>query len=84
MRRQASDDEKRLILFWVQTESIGEVAAMVIARVEHKPERLGFGDESYVVSYVGKKDLRSFRRVKDQRTKPLSQGVTRPQLILVC
>jgi hypothetical protein len=26
-------------------ELTGEVAAMVIARVERKPERLGFGDE---------------------------------------
>ena len=43
---QAGDDEKRLILFRVQTELIGEVAALVIACVEHKPERLGFGDES--------------------------------------
>jgi len=28
-----------------QTESTDEVAAMVIARDEHKPERLGFGNE---------------------------------------
>ena len=46
IRRQAGDNEKRLILFRVQTESIGEVAAMVIARVERKPERVGFVDES--------------------------------------
>ena len=46
IRRQAGNDEKHLILFWVQTESIGEVAAMVIAHVERKPEQLGFVDES--------------------------------------
>ena len=37
-RCQAGDDEKCIILFWVQTEPIGEVAAMVIAGVERKPE----------------------------------------------
>jgi hypothetical protein len=35
------------------------VSAMVIAGVEHKPELLGFGDESYIVSYVVQKGLRS-------------------------
>ena len=35
-----------LLVFPVQTELIGKVAALVIARVERKPERLGFGDES--------------------------------------
>ena len=39
------------------------------ARVERKPERLGVGDELQVVSDVVKKDHRSFRHVKDQRTK---------------
>ncbi len=35
IQSQAGNDEKRLILFRVQTESIGKVAAMVIAHVEH-------------------------------------------------
>ena len=46
IQRQTGDNEKRIILFRVQTESIGEVAAMVIAHVERKPEQLGFVDES--------------------------------------
>ncbi len=29
----------------LQTEATGKVAAMVIARIECKPEGLGFGDE---------------------------------------
>ena len=33
-------------------ESIGEVAAMVIARIEQKPERLCVGDESQFLSDV--------------------------------
>ncbi len=31
---QAGDNEKRLVLVWVQKESIGQVTAMVIARIE--------------------------------------------------
>ena len=38
LRCQAGNDEKCLILFWIQMESIGEVAAMVIACVEREPE----------------------------------------------
>jgi hypothetical protein len=40
-------DERRpnLVVFPVEMELTGEVAAMVIACVERKPERLGFGDE---------------------------------------
>ncbi len=45
MMRQAGNGEKRLVLVRVQTESIGKVAAMVIARIERKPERLCVGDE---------------------------------------
>ena len=39
------------------------------ARVECKLEWLGVGDELQVVSNVVQKDLRSFRHMKDQRTK---------------
>jgi hypothetical protein len=38
IRRQAGNDEKRLVLVRVQTELIGEVAAMVVARIERNPE----------------------------------------------
>ena len=34
------------------TGKVAAIAAMVIAHVELKPERLGFGDELLVVSYV--------------------------------
>jgi hypothetical protein len=39
--RQAGDDEKHLVVVRLQTESIGEVAAMVVARIERKPEGWG-------------------------------------------
>ncbi len=42
---QAGDDEKRLVLIRFQTESIGQVTAMAVARVERKPEQLCAGDE---------------------------------------
>jgi hypothetical protein len=37
-QRQADNNEKNLVVFRVQMESIGKVAAMVIACIEHKPE----------------------------------------------
>ncbi len=43
--RQSSNDENRLVLFLVQMESIGEVTAVVIARIERKPVGLGVGDK---------------------------------------
>jgi hypothetical protein len=61
----ASDNEKRLILFRVQTESVGEVAAMVIARIERKPELLGFGDEFEEVGFVVQKGISTRRHHKD-------------------
>ncbi len=67
--RQAGDSEKRLILVGVQTDATGQVTAMVIARIEQKPEGLCAGDEFEEVGFVVKKDLRSFRHLKDQRTK---------------
>ena len=47
-------DERRqnLVVVRLQTESIGEVAAMVIARIECKPERLCVGDKSQHLSDV--------------------------------
>ena len=74
--RQAGDDEKHLVLVGVQTESIGQVAAMAVARIERKPERLCAGDEFQEVGYVVQKGLR-------QNGTPLCQGVRRPHLILV-
>jgi hypothetical protein len=38
VQHQAGNNEKNLVVFWVQTESIGKVAAIVIACIEHKPE----------------------------------------------
>jgi hypothetical protein len=63
--RQASDDAKRLVLVGVQTESIGLVTAMVVARIERKPERLCDGDEFQEVGYVVQKGLRAQRHMKD-------------------
>jgi len=63
--RQAGDDEKHLVLVWVQKESIGQVTAMVIARIEQTPERLCAGDEFQEVGYVVQKGLRSRRHHKD-------------------
>jgi hypothetical protein len=60
---------KGLILFWVQTESTGKVAAMVIARIKREPEGLRAGEESYVVGHVDQKGVRSFWHHKDLRTK---------------
>jgi hypothetical protein len=42
---QAGNDEKHLVVVQFQPESTGEVAFMVVARIERKPERLGTGDE---------------------------------------
>ncbi len=52
MKRQTGDDEKRLVLVGVQTESIGQVTAMVIARIERKPEGWGTGEENEEVGNV--------------------------------
>ncbi len=40
IRCKASDDKEHLIVVRLQTEATGEVAAMVIARIERKPEGL--------------------------------------------
>jgi hypothetical protein len=55
---EAGNDEKRLVLVGVQTELIGQVTAMVVARIEQKPERLCAGDEFQEVGYVAQKGLR--------------------------
>jgi hypothetical protein len=67
--RQAGDDEKHLVVVRLQTESIGEVAAMVVARIECKPERLCAGDEFQVVGYVVQKGHRAQRHLKDMLAK---------------
>ena len=46
IRRKAGEDEEHLVVVWLQTEVMGEVKAMAIARIERKPEGLGVGDES--------------------------------------
>jgi hypothetical protein len=45
IRRKAGNNEEHLVVVQLQMELTGKVAAMVIARIEHKPEGLGFGDE---------------------------------------
>jgi hypothetical protein len=50
-------------------EPIGEVAAMVVACIERKPERLGIGDEFEVVSDVVQNGLTTGRHRKEMRTK---------------
>jgi len=35
---QAGNDEKHIVLVGVQTEATGKVTAMVVARIERKPE----------------------------------------------
>ncbi len=46
IRCKAGDDEEHLVVVRLQTEAMGEVKAMVIARIARKPEGLGVGDES--------------------------------------
>ena len=66
---QSGDNEKRLVkhlvLIGVYKESINQVTAMVVARIERKPERLCAGDEFQEVGYVVQKGLRSRRHHKD-------------------
>ncbi len=45
IRCKASDGKKHLVVIGLQTESTGEVAAMVVACIEPKLEGLGVGDE---------------------------------------
>ena len=60
---QAGDDEKHLLVVGVQTESIGQVTAMVVAR-------LCAGDEFQEVGYVVQKGLRARRHhLKDMLAK---------------
>jgi hypothetical protein len=66
---KASNDEKHLVVIGLQTESTGKVAAMVVARIEHKLERLGIGDECWVVSNVVQNGLRTQRHHKEIRTE---------------
>jgi len=62
----AGDDEKRLVLVVrFQTEKIDQVTAMVVARVERKPERLCAGDEFQEVGYVVQKGCSARRHMKD-------------------
>ncbi len=42
---KAGNKEEHLVVVWLQMEVTGKVAAVVIARIESKPEGLGFGDE---------------------------------------
>jgi hypothetical protein len=60
-------DERRhnLVLVGVQTEVTGQVTAMVVARIEQKPERLCAGDEFQEVDYVVQKGIRAQRHLKD-------------------
>ena len=67
--RQAGNDKEHLVVVRIHTYVIGEVAAMVIACIECKPERLCVGDEPQHRSDVVQNGLRTLRRCKDLRTK---------------
>ncbi len=45
IRCEVGDNKKHLVVIGLQTESTGEVAAMVVARIERNLEGLGIGDE---------------------------------------
>ena len=54
--RQAGNDKEHLVVVWIHTDVIGEVAAMVIACIEHRPEQLCVGDKSQHLSDVVQMD----------------------------
>ena len=85
LHRKAGDDKKGLILFWVQTESMGEVAAVVIARIEREPEGLGSGQESWWLAMWPNKvsDLTGISRNSEPNWKPTRHGVRSTLAILV-
>jgi len=69
----------------LQMESTGKVAAMVLARIEQKPEWFCVWDESQVVSDVNVKGRQNFGTSQGSASQigtPLRQGVGRPQAIL--
>ncbi len=45
IQHKAGNDKEHLVVVWPQMELAGEVAAVVTACIERKPEGLGFGDE---------------------------------------
>jgi hypothetical protein len=45
VQRQAGNNEKNLVIVPLKTESIGKVAAMVIACTERKPVQSGIGEK---------------------------------------
>ncbi len=69
IRCHAGDDKKHLVVVWLQPELTGEVAVMVLACIEHKPEGLGAGDEFQIVSNMVQYGLRTRRHLKDLQTK---------------
>jgi hypothetical protein len=62
---QRNERRHNFVVFPLQTESIGKVAAMVIARIKCKPERLCVGDELQHLSDVVQNGLRTLRHHKD-------------------
>ena len=66
---RAGNNKEHLVVVWIHTDAIGKVAAMVIAGIERKPERLCVGDESQHLSNVVQNGLRTLRHRKDLRTK---------------
>ena len=68
-RGRRNERRHNLIVVWLHTESIGEVAAMVVARLDRKPEGLCVGDESQHLSDVVQHGLRTFRHHKDMQAK---------------
>jgi hypothetical protein len=58
-RGRRDERQHNLVVLQVQTESTDKVTAMVVARIERKPEQLCTGDEFKEVGYVVQKGLRS-------------------------
>ncbi len=69
IRRKVGNDEEHLVVVWLQTEAMGEVKAMAIARIERRPEGLGVRDESWVLSDVVQNGLTTGKHPKEKRAK---------------
>jgi hypothetical protein len=85
-RGRHNERQHNLVVFQVQIESSNKVAAMVIARIERKPERLSAGDESQHLSDVVQNGLKTLRHHKDMRAKMAHpfirvSGAKRPRVL---
>ncbi len=69
IRHKAGNNEEHLLVIWLQTEAMGKVKAMAIARIERKSEGLGVRDESKVLSDVVQNGLTTGRHPKEKQAK---------------